>query len=169
MKKRTLITFAVLSVALFATLMLSGVRADWVGYPGPDTLSDCDHTGTYGGTDDTFTAVGVAGYYGWEPPAYVHGLWYFMRGYGGDYPALGSMTCYWTYTPYYGVHYDPADFSWEYRNHAWAYYHDWDRQDYDLPRSATISGYTGSYFYDPDNPNDWWYVSSYVGMTAGYP
>lgn len=172
MKKSSLITSAVLSVALLATLLLSGARAIWRGYPGPDELVDCDHSGVFGSVYDTFTAVGVRGYYGWEPPAYVHGDWYFTRGYGGAYPALGNMYCYWTYSPYYGSYQDPPHFVYETRyltgKPCTAYYQDWERHDYSLPRSTTISGYTGSYFYNPQTGN-WWYVSSYVGMTAGYP
>lgn len=173
MKKGILVLYLVLSaallVALMVTPMFSGVHAYWVGYPGPDTLSDCDHFGDYNETNDTFTAIGVAGYYGYEPPAYVHGNWIFCSGYGGDYPASGPMTCQWYMAPNWDVHYDYSSFSWEYRNNAWAWYRDWSVWDYELPRVAALSGVTAAYFYDPQDPQDTWWVSSAVSMTADYP
>jgi len=165
---------AVLSEGLLPTMMNPMVRAPWVGYPGPDQLAACDHIGDFNETNDRFTAIGVSEYYGWEPPAYVHGEWYFERGYGGKYPATGTMTCYWYYSPYWGLHHDPPNFVWE--GHwvplygwVWAHYHDWEYTNYNIPRSSTINGYTGSYFQDPNPPYDQWYISSSVSMTAGYP
>lgn len=174
MKKSILVLSSVLvislSVTFMTTLMFSGVHADWVGYPGPDQLADCDHYGTYGCSNDTFTAIGLEGYYGWEPPAYVHGNWSYCSGYGGDYPASGPMTCQRYIAPSTWItHYDYSSFSWEYRHNAWAYYRDWEIIDYSLPRVAALSGVTVAQFYDPDDPDDTWYISSAVSMAADYP
>jgi len=179
MKKRTLTTFAVLSaavlfVALLPIMMIPMVRAPWQGYPGPDMESACDHIGGFNTTIDKFTGIGVVAYYGWEPPAYVHGEWYYERGYGGAHPATGTMTCYRYYTPYWSIHRDSADFVWEGRwvegyGWVWAHYHDWDYKNYDIPRSSQIVGCTGSYFEDPNPPYDEWHITSCVSVTAGYP
>jgi hypothetical protein len=165
MKKSSFIAAAVLSVTLLATFMLSIVSAPWRGIPGPDELTDCDHHGIYGSPNDTFTGVGIKGYYGYAPPAYVRGEWNFERGYGGTYPASGNMLCY---SSYLGSYWDPPHFVWDYRNNAWAYYQDYYEYAY-MPRVPSITGMVHSTFYNPSNPNDWWYVSSYISMTAGYP
>jgi hypothetical protein len=175
MKKSVLFASAVLTVAFLATMMLSGVRGEdgpgWVGYPGPDIFSRCTHTGTYGSIGDTFTAIGITAYYGYEPPAYVHGYWSFLSGYGGLYPADSSMICKWVYTPSQFTYYDSSSFVWDYRYNAFAYYRDWEKWQYNIPRAPSVSGSTASVFRNPST-GDRWYVSSVIyasEMTAGYP
>jgi hypothetical protein len=175
-----LVASAVLSIALTVILlpstMIPIVHAPWVGYPGPDNSSDCDHIGGFNTTADKFTAVGLNVYYGYDnnPPTYVHGEWFFERGYGGTHPATGFMICAWYYYPTSGLHYDAPDFVHENRwvpGYGWvyAYYQDWIYTNYNLPNSPYATAYTGSYFQNPNYPYDEWYIYSSVSLTAGNP
>jgi hypothetical protein len=192
MKKDKTIISILISVAFLllplTTLMLQEVKGwgettPYHAWPFYDYCVRCEHTGTFNASDDTFTATMIEGWYDMNPnpPAYVSGEWGFTRGYGGGgthhlYTTDSPMYCSYQYGSYAFVHYDynTPSFGYGPYGNVPAYYQDYDKylSSFNPSRQPSLQGGAQSYFKDPNNPNDRWFVSSWINpsyMTARYP
>jgi len=192
MKKDKFIISVMLSaafLAIFLTIPMLPEVKGW-GETTPyhnwpyDCCVRCEHTGTFNASDDTFTATSIEGWYDQDtptPPAYISGNWSFTRGYGGggpdhDYTTDSYMICGYVYGSYGFTHYDYNTPSYGYGPYGDvpAYYQYWVKylSSFNPSRQPSLQGGAQSYFKDPNNPNDRWYVSSWIDpeyMTATYP
>ncbi len=142
------------------------------------------------GSEDTWTATGILGNYDQvtiTPAAFVGATFYFDRGFGGggttyhDYTTDSPMYCQYQYgnPPYSTYSFTYNDYNTpQWSDGPWglyeAYYQDWTK--YNNPfspysgRYNTLGASAQSYFKDPNNPNDRWYISSPIyPLTAEDP
>ncbi len=194
LKKHNFITLASLVfLLLISATFLQEVKAWGETTPSHawpyDCCSRCEHTGSLGYRDDTFCLSSIEGWYDQNtitPAAYIRGTWQFWRGYGGggeahDYITDSPMYCSYAYgnptIQYSTVHYEynspyyrmgpPPDY-------IYAYYQNYTKtySSFSPARETQLQGGAQSYFKDPNNPSNRWYVSAVIGpsyMTARYP
>lgn len=197
MEKNKLATFALLTLAFSATLLVTLLLpAAYAWYDdGPlshewphDDYCRCDHTsveGTEGYPDDTWTATAIHANYRespHDPPYYISGTWYFERGYGGggtphDYTVRDNYYfCTYVHDVYSTTFYDYGSPSYVANGGFWqnnsAYYQDYNNRNgltlnsFDPSLASNLQSISATYFEDPNNPSNQWYVSSYVSITA---
>jgi hypothetical protein len=147
-----------------------------------DVAARCDHTGTLNASDDTFTGTGIEGWYDLTTiidPRYIQANYTFLSGYGGggedhDYTTDSPMYSAYQYGPYGSGHYSYEDA--EYGNGPYgnipAYYRTWNKyfSSFTPTYQYSLQGGAQAYFKDPENPEDRWFVSSWIYvMYAQYP
>lgn len=178
--------FALLLTILSTSLLLPAVNA-W-GHNGPptrhwpdyDDYSRCDHNGSHtdqmGWSDDTWTGCGVRAYYrdNQMPAYYTHATWYFERGYGGGYGGDGYYANYTVSTNYFICTYTHDVYVTTYYSYGYPSNDGWDWHQNDQitlnpfnPSLATsVQGCSSSWFKDPNNPSNQWYISSPIYMAV---
>ena len=184
MQTKTLILFAGLiafSAIFTAALFIQAAQGEehhYTGqhnFPNNDTASRCDHLGTFNAPNDTWTGMGIIAWYDEQqsPPAYHSGNWSFERGFGGggyphDYTTDGDMICTYVFGSYSTTYYSSGTCSYGSGpfGNVWAWYHDvyTYKSSFDpYPhREPSFQGGSASYFKDPNNPNNRWYISSWI-------
>jgi hypothetical protein len=176
--------FAIISTTIILPALGNEYTPNYY-WPYYDVCSHCEHTAALGDSADTFCITGIQAWYDGNLPArYVSGNWSFWRGYGGHdqnnnpvhtYTTDSQLICSYAYGSYGYLHYEPSSSTPQAGDGPFhncvAYYQYWIKyySTFNPSRQPNVQGDAQSYFKDPNNPSNRWYVDAPISpdvMTA---